>query len=128
MTFSQKTDLWGVRAGLRLADSDQQISQIDANRNFSVQFLTLSPSLALSRKLNDNALLKLNYSRRVQRPQADWLNPYTEFLTREIFRQEIRIFVRSLRIKQKWHIPIMKNPADGDRLFLWIIPTMRLPG
>lgn len=78
MTFSQKTDLWGVRAGLRLADSDQEISQIDANRNFSVQFLTLSPSLALSRKLNENALLKLNYSRRVQRPQADWLNPYTD--------------------------------------------------
>jgi outer membrane receptor protein involved in Fe transport len=78
MTFSQKTDLWGLRAGLRLTDSDQEIDQISANRDFSVHFLTLSPSLALSRKLNENAMLKLNYSRRVQRPEADWLNPYTD--------------------------------------------------
>jgi outer membrane receptor protein involved in Fe transport len=78
MTFSKKTDLWGVRAGLRLTDSDQQIDQVSANREFGVHFLTLVPSLSLSRKLDDNALLKLNYSRRVQRPEADWLNPYTD--------------------------------------------------
>jgi len=78
MTFSKKTDLWGVRAGLRLTDSDQQIDQVSANRDFSVHFLTLVPSLSLSRKLDENALLKLNYSRRVQRPQADWLNPFTD--------------------------------------------------
>ena len=78
MTFSKKTDLWGMRAGLRLTDSDQQIDQVNTNRQFSVQFVTLVPSLSLSRKLDDNSLLKLNYSRRVQRPQADWLNPYTD--------------------------------------------------
>lgn len=76
--FSKKTDLWGLRAGLRLTDSDQGINQVSANRDFSVHFLTLSPSLAVSRKLDDNALIKLNYSRRVQRPEADWLNPYTD--------------------------------------------------
>ncbi|WP_229215923.1 outer membrane beta-barrel family protein [Dyadobacter frigoris] len=78
MNFSQKTDLWGLRAGLRLTDSDQEIDQISAGRDFSVNFLTLSPSLAISRKLDDNSLIKLNYSRRVQRPEADWLNPYTD--------------------------------------------------
>jgi outer membrane receptor protein involved in Fe transport len=78
MTFSQKTDLWGMRAGLRVTDYNQEINQISVNREFSVHFLTLVPSLALTRKLGESSQLKLNYSRRVQRPEADWLNPYTD--------------------------------------------------
>lgn len=78
MTFSQKTDKWGVRAGLRLTDSDQNINQISSNREFSVHFLTLVPSLALTRKLDDASQVKVNYSRRVQRPEAAWLNPFTD--------------------------------------------------
>lgn len=78
MTFSQKTDLWGIRAGLRLTDSDQYINQVSANRDFSVHFLTLIPSLALTRKLDEFSQVKINYSRRVQRPEASWLNPFTD--------------------------------------------------
>ena len=78
MTFSQKTDLWGMRAGLRVTDYNQDINQISINRAFNVHFLTLVPSLALTRKLGESAQMKLNYSRRVQRPEADWLNPYTD--------------------------------------------------
>ena len=78
MTFSQKADLWGVRAGLRLTDYNQDINQISRNREFSVHFVTLVPSLAITRKLNDVSQIKLNYSRRVQRPEADWLNPFTD--------------------------------------------------
>jgi outer membrane receptor protein involved in Fe transport len=78
MTFSQKTDNWGIRAGLRLTDSDQNINQISSNREFSVHFLTLVPSFALTRKIDDASQVKLNYSRRVQRPEAAWLNPFTD--------------------------------------------------
>lgn len=78
MTFSQKTDLWGMRFGMRLTDYNQNINQISINRDFKVHFLTIVPSLALTRKLGESSQLKLNYSRRVQRPEADWLNPYTD--------------------------------------------------
>ncbi|WP_229206016.1 outer membrane beta-barrel family protein [Dyadobacter fermentans] len=78
MTFSQKTDLWGIRAGLRVTDYNQDINQISRNQEFSVHFLTLVPSLAVTRKLGESSQLKLNYSRRVQRPEADWLNPFTD--------------------------------------------------
>ncbi|NIJ55834.1 TonB-dependent receptor domain-containing protein [Dyadobacter arcticus] len=78
MTFSQKTDLWGMRAGLRVTDYNQNIDQISIGREFGVHFLTLVPSLALTRKLGESSQMKLNYSRRVQRPEADWLNPYTD--------------------------------------------------
>ncbi|HEV7348483.1 TonB-dependent receptor domain-containing protein [Telluribacter sp.] len=78
MTFTQKSDLWGIRGGLRLSDATQNINQISRQQAFSVHFLNLVPSLALTRKLDDESQLKLNYSRRVQRPQADWLNPFTD--------------------------------------------------
>ncbi|CAG4989775.1 Vitamin B12 transporter BtuB [Dyadobacter sp. CECT 9275] len=78
MTFSQKTDLWGLRAGLRVTDYNQKIKQISINNEFGVHFLTLVPSLALTRKINDESQFKLNYSRRVQRPEAGMLNPYTD--------------------------------------------------
>lgn len=78
MTFSQKMDMWGMRVGLRVTDYNQDINQISNNRKFGVHFLTLVPSLALTRKFNDVSQIKLNYSRRVQRPEADWLNPFTD--------------------------------------------------
>lgn len=78
MTFSQKTDDWGIRAGLRVTDYNQNIDQVSRNQEFSVHFLTLVPSLALTRKLGESSQVKLNYSRRVQRPEADWLNPFTD--------------------------------------------------
>ena len=78
VTFSQKTEKWGIRTGLRLTDYNQDINQVSSNREFGIHFLTLVPSLAITRKLNDVSQIKLNYSRRVQRPEADWLNPFTD--------------------------------------------------
>jgi outer membrane receptor protein involved in Fe transport len=78
MTFSQKTDDWGIRAGLRLTDANQSINQISNNREFSVHFLTLVPSLAVTRKFDEASQVKINYSRRVQRPEGAWLNPFTD--------------------------------------------------
>jgi outer membrane receptor protein involved in Fe transport len=77
-TYSLKTDVWGIRAGLRITDSDQYIDQVHTNTAFSAHFLTLVPSFAISKKLEEGTLLKLNYSRRVQRPEASWLNPYLD--------------------------------------------------
>lgn len=78
MSFSQKSDQWGIRAGLRLTDATQKIDQISRNQAFSVHFLYLVPSFAITRLLDEETQVKVNYSRRVQRPQADWLNPFTD--------------------------------------------------
>lgn len=77
-TYSLKSDIWGIRAGLRITDSDQSIDQIHTNTSLNAHFLTLVPSFAISRQLAEGSLLKLNYSRRVQRPEATWLNPYLD--------------------------------------------------
>ncbi|TDB60110.1 TonB-dependent receptor [Arundinibacter roseus] len=78
MTFSQKSDAWGIRGGLRLTDATQNIDQSIRQPAFSAHFLMLVPSLAITRMLDEETQIKLNYSRRVQRPQADMLNPFTD--------------------------------------------------
>ncbi len=77
-SFTQKSDLWGIRAGLRLTDATQKIDQISRNQAFSTHFFYLVPSFAITRKLDDESQVKVNYSRRVQRPSSDALNPFTD--------------------------------------------------
>ena len=78
MSFTQKSDKWGIRGGLRMTDATQDINQINQQRQYSIHFLTLVPTLALTRKLSEEAQVRLNYSRTVQRPQAEWLNPFVD--------------------------------------------------
>ncbi len=77
-TATQKWNGWGVRLGLRLSNMTQHMDQISMDRKFSVHFLNFIPSLSVSRKIGENDMFRLNYSRKVQRPQADWLNPFTD--------------------------------------------------
>lgn len=78
VSATQKWNDWGFRAGLRLSNMTQYLDQVSMNRKFSVHFLNLMPSFSISRKLDEAAMLRMNYSRRVERPNADWLNPYTD--------------------------------------------------
>lgn len=78
VSATQKWKEWGFRAGMRLSNMTQHLNQISMNRQFSVHFLNMIPSLSVSRKLTESALLRMNYSRRVQRPNADWLNPFID--------------------------------------------------
>ncbi len=78
VSATQKWNEWGFRAGLRLSNMTQYLNQVSMDRKFSVHFLNFIPSFSVSRKLNDAEMLRMNYSRRVQRPNADWLNPYTD--------------------------------------------------
>lgn len=77
-SFTQKSDLWGIRAGLRLTDATQKIDQISRDQAFSTHFFYLVPSFAITRKLDEETQVKVNYSRRVQRPTSDALNPFTD--------------------------------------------------
>ncbi|MPR34998.1 TonB-dependent receptor [Cytophagaceae bacterium SJW1-29] len=77
-SFTQKSDLWGIRAGLRLTDATQKIDQISRDQAFSTHFFYLVPSFAVTRKLDEETQVKVNYSRRVQRPSSDALNPFTD--------------------------------------------------
>jgi outer membrane receptor protein involved in Fe transport len=80
--FGDFTIQGGLRAEQVLIDTDQVTSgQKDENDYFKVY-----PSLHMGYTLNENNTLTANYSHRVQRPQAQDLNPYPVYQDPQNFR------------------------------------------
>ncbi|WP_224996085.1 outer membrane beta-barrel family protein [Cesiribacter sp. SM1] len=74
------SDRFSVQAGLR---AEQTISRGESRTTGQVterEYLNLFPSLFIQQKVNDNYEVKYNYSRRIQRPDYDQLNPFIFYL------------------------------------------------
>ncbi|MCH5597854.1 outer membrane beta-barrel family protein [Niabella ginsengisoli] len=75
-TGSYEGDQWGVKAGLRMENTDLatllETTSVGNNRNYT----NLFPSLHTSYKINKDASLQLGYSRRIYRPRLWELNPF----------------------------------------------------
>ena len=67
---------WNVQAGLRAEQTNNEgksLSTLQVQKN---NYLSLFPSLFLSNKLNDKNTLNFSYTRRIQRPGYQNLNPF----------------------------------------------------
>lgn len=70
---------YGVLAGVRLEQADTTSQLAGTGTAIPNHYFRLYPSLHLSRHLNDQHELQLNYSHRVRRPEGDELNPFPEY-------------------------------------------------
>lgn len=66
------------KAGLRVEQTHVKGNSITSNEQFSNKYTGLFPSLFITQSLNKekSSVLRLNYSRRLQRPAFNELNPY----------------------------------------------------
>lgn len=62
--------------GLRLEQSNREVNQITSGETIKWDDLSLYPTLHLSYQLTDQQTVRGSYSRRIERPQAEQLNPY----------------------------------------------------
>lgn len=80
-TFQKSYEKFGFSAGLRaegvLTRGHLQSTTVDSFVHNN--YFKLYPTLHLSWKLKDNHELQLNYSKRVNRPEGDELNPFPEY-------------------------------------------------
>jgi outer membrane receptor protein involved in Fe transport len=76
-----------VLGGLRLEQTDIEIDQVTSNIQASNDYFNAYPSLHLQYKLSDEQQLTGSYSRRVQRPQPQDLNPYRNYQDPYNYRQ-----------------------------------------
>lgn len=70
---------WSVMAGMRDESTDINGNPINAVQNlqpFSQDYNTIIPSLTLQKQLGSNNTLKLVYSKRISRPNLQYLNPF----------------------------------------------------
>src|SRR5205085_2415552 len=68
--------LFDAKIGARYERTQVNSFYSNANEEIHNGYNTLVPSIFLMRKIGDDQTIKLNYSKRIQRPDFDDLNPY----------------------------------------------------
>ena len=69
-----------TQAGLRIEQVDTRLDQITDAQRFDRDYLRAYPTLHLNYELSPQQALRASYSRRIQRPSPQDLNPYTVYI------------------------------------------------
>ncbi|MFT3704417.1 MAG: TonB-dependent receptor [Agriterribacter sp.] len=80
-------DKWSAQLGLRAENTNTKGRQVMNDSSFVRHYTNLFPTAFLSYALNKNNQLTLSYSRRVNRPDYEDLNPFTYFLDSLTYRK-----------------------------------------
>ena len=75
-TGSYELEKWGLKAGLRIENTDLNTVLTNTNVSNSQKFTDYFPSLHSSYKVSDNTSFQAGYSRRIFRPRLWDLNPF----------------------------------------------------
>jgi outer membrane receptor protein involved in Fe transport len=79
VTFSKQFKKLGVKLGVR-AEPTQTLAQlITTNESYNQDYVQLFPSAHFSYNFNEYTVMQLSYSRRINRPELDQLNPFTNY-------------------------------------------------
>ncbi|RZK39020.1 MAG: TonB-dependent receptor [Pedobacter sp.] len=69
---------WGVKAGLRIEQTEIDAEFLGTGSQFSDQMLNLIPSISMNRKFKDMSSINFGFTTRVQRPGINQLNPFVD--------------------------------------------------
>ena len=75
-TGAFENKIWGIKAGLRVENTDLQTLLVTTDEANSQNFTNLFPSLHTSYTVSENFALQAGYSRRIFRPRLWDLNPF----------------------------------------------------
>lgn len=80
VNWSRELEKWNVQLGLRLENTNIFGEQLANNNSFDDSYSQLFPSALVSYQLHPKHGLEFNYSRRIQRPGYDQLNPFRFYI------------------------------------------------
>ena len=86
-TYRFRTGKLDTQAGLRLEQVDTELDQITDSVSFENDYFRAYPTLHLGYELSKREQLRASYSRRIQRPSPQDLNPYTLYLDPQNLRR-----------------------------------------
>lgn len=87
VNWSGEFGKWGLQGGLRAEQTVAEGKQLTTSQNFKHDYLQFFPSAFISYKLNDNNQFGANYSKRIDRPAYQRLNPFRYFLDPNTFQE-----------------------------------------
>ena len=82
VNFSKQFKKFGIQAGLRAEQTNVEGNSVTMKQVNDTSYLNFFPSVFLSYAANKNHQWGISYSRRLQRPSYDDLNPFEFFLDR----------------------------------------------
>ncbi|WP_207496833.1 TonB-dependent receptor [Aridibaculum aurantiacum] len=80
LTLTRNMKKWNVIAGLRLENTIAKGTQVKTDSSFERNYTNLFPNLGIGYEASIKHQFNLSYSRRINRPDYDDLNPFTFFL------------------------------------------------
>ncbi|WP_326464815.1 TonB-dependent receptor [Chitinophaga sp.] len=86
-TYKLQWRKWDVQAGLRLEKTISEGHSISLGSKIKRSYLDFFPSLATDYKLSEDHKIGLSYSRRIDRPGYNGLNPFLFFLDKYTYAQ-----------------------------------------
>jgi len=87
VNYSKQFKKWGVQTGLRMEQTNSKGDQVTQSKKFDTSYAQLFPTFYLTHTPNKNNTFTLSYSRRVERPNYQDLNPFQYFLDQYTYRQ-----------------------------------------
>lgn len=84
-SFTKDWEKWSIKGGLRGEFTDLQGISMSMNEVNSQEYFELFPTAYLQHTISENHILTLDYSRRIDRPRYESLNPFRYFLNENNF-------------------------------------------
>jgi len=87
VNFNKQFKTTGIQLGLRAEQTNSKGNSITTNKVIDREYLDFFPSVFINQKLDKNNDINLSYSRRIDRPSYDALNPFVYFLDQYTYNQ-----------------------------------------
>jgi len=78
--FAKDWEKWQIQAGLRAEYTHSNGNSVTSNNQVDRNYLSLFPTLFVNRKLDENNNISSSFSRRVDRPNYQQLNPFVFYM------------------------------------------------
>lgn len=87
VNYSQSFDKMTLQIGVRAENTNNQGYSATLDSTLSRQYVSLFPNISLSHNIGENHSLSYSYSRRIDRPSYEDLNPFAFFLDQYTFEK-----------------------------------------
>lgn len=87
LTLNKEWTKWSTQLGLRVENTNAQWEQKTTNQQYDTSYTQLFPSLAFQYHLTPKQDLGLTFSRRIERPNYQQLNPFKYFIDKTTYRE-----------------------------------------
>ncbi|RYY38535.1 MAG: TonB-dependent receptor [Chitinophagaceae bacterium] len=85
--WNQQLKKWGYQVGLRVEHTHSIANSIQLGKKVARDYVQLFPTAFVNYKVNDKNTLGLSYSRRLERPSYQDLNPFQRLLDQYTYQQ-----------------------------------------